>query len=195
MRFLTFLVASLAFLISGSTYAQSCYSQSLQSGALQTVYPQTQTFTTVHTVNVPTQVTVQHTVQSAVQPQVQQQVFAAPMVVPQCSQNLGAVYGSQLSTCGNASFGAPLGMSFQSYGNSFNSGLRVVNNGAYLNNSLLLNGATGGSGVSISARDRRGTAVQATGVNNVRVQRDFLGRIKGATADTSRRGLAGLLPF
>jgi hypothetical protein len=37
--------------------------------------------------------------------------------------------------------------------------------------------------------------VQATGVNNVRIQRGLLGRINGATADTSRRGLAGLLPF
>jgi hypothetical protein len=200
MRFLAFLVASLV-LVSVPARAQSCYSQSLQSGALQTVYPQTQTFSTVHTINVPTQVTVQHTVQSVVQqPVIQQQVFSAP-AVSQCSQQQVQSYAVPfsaplaVSSCGATSLGVPFATNYQSYGNSFNSGFRTVNHAAFSNNFGAFGSAVGGSGVSITAQDRRGTAVQANGINNVRIQRDFLGRIKGATADTSRRGLAGLLPF
>jgi hypothetical protein len=201
MRFLSFLAALtiLIFVSNTSTYAQGCYSGSV---GLTTVDPQT--FTTVHTVNVPTQVVVQHTVQAVVQqPQVQVQAYAAPV----CQQSFGAAYGA--SSCGNSAvFAAPFVQSygvarpnnFQSYGHvnsfqSFNSGF----NGGFRNfnsfnsgfNSGLLNG---GRGVSIIAQDRRGTQIQGVGTNNVKVSRGLFGNINGVSADR-RGGLGGLLPF
>jgi hypothetical protein len=197
MRILIAALASLVILSCGSTYAQSCYSQQFQ-GSLSTVYPQTQTFSTVHTVNVPVQVEVQHQVVSQV-------VAQAPLVVPQCNQSLGAVYGN--SSCGTGA--VRFGSNFQSYGHSFNggfnggfnNGFRGFNQVSHFNsgfNSGFVGGfgaVGGGGGVSISARDRNGTQVIANGANNVRINRGLLGRINGASADRQGGLLGGLLPF
>jgi hypothetical protein len=193
MRIFATFLAFLLFLFSGSTYAQSCYSGSFNQSSM-TVYPQT--FTTVHTVNVPVQVQVQHQVQTVVQ-QPLAVPYTAPLAVPQCQQSLGAVYGNSLPSCGSAALGVP----FQSYGvarlanvggygNSFNS-FQSFNSGfgGGFNNAVI-----GNRGVSIIAQDRKGTQVQAVGTNNVRINRGLLGRINGASADR-RGGLGGLLPF
>lgn len=56
-------------------------------------------------------------------------------------------------------------------------------------------GAIGGTGISVSARDRRGNQVIANGANSVRIRRGLLGRINGADADVNRGLLGRISPF
>jgi hypothetical protein len=185
MKILASIIALL--ILVPSTYAQGCYGGAYgqyQPVALATNFCTAQVAQTyVQTVQVPVTIAV------PVQTVVTQQVVAAPVCqavsLPLASYssvglaNYGAVGVSHYGAVG-------LGMGYGGIGfanrSAFVGGNRfAVNRGV----------SVAGQGVAISAQDRRGTQVVASGVNNVRIQRGLLGRINGATAD--RGGLLSRL--
>lgn len=198
MRYLALLLIFFAFPVVAN--AQDCY-----GGAYA---PQQQAFaaplatnycsgvqTTIHTV------TLQIPVQTVVQMPV-----AAPQVlaVPQCQSQVGVAYGGAYGgSAGFQTFGVPIQQfGFQgSYGVGLNQGFNQQFRGNF-NQGFNQNFGgqrfgvvNGGNGISVSARDRRGTQVVANGNNQVRIERDLLGRIKGARADSNKGLLGRISPF
>lgn len=168
----------------GSASGQSCYSQGYQSAVEPfALSASTQTYT----VQVPVTVTVAAAPVAVAAP--------APLAAPSpCAQSYG--YAAPLAVPFVASYGASCGVGL-SYGHSvgFSRGVGAAHYGFNSGFAGQRFGAIGGTGVSISARDRRGNQVVANGVNNVRVQRGLLGRINGATADANRGLLGRVSPF
>ncbi len=196
MKRLLFLAIGLLIgMIASPAFGQGCYGGSYQaqdnSFALAAA-PQT------YTVHVPVQVTVQA--------QPAQVAAPAPVAAPMCQQSVGfaapscamsyaapvavpfavAVPSYSVASCG-VGF-ARVGVASHGYRQSFG---QV----GFVGSQQFGAGLVGGQGVSISARDRRGTSVVANGVNNVRIQRGLLGRINGATADANRGLFGRISPF
>jgi F0F1-type ATP synthase membrane subunit c/vacuolar-type H+-ATPase subunit K len=180
----------LTFALSGPSYGQGCYGNSSLSGVAYQAAPQvsTQTFHIPVTVSVVTQpAVVEAAPQALAVPQCQAQAFALPQsyAVPSCNP-----VGLSLGTGINYSYGVGYG----------GVGLVGVNRG-FVNRGFVRGNfgqfgavSVGGVGnVAISAADRRGTQVQAVGVNNVRVNRGLLGRINSVQADGRPPGLLGRL--
>ncbi len=177
--------------------AQGCYGGSYQGsvGAPFGVESDTQ------------EITVPVTVRVAV-PRV---TVSAPMPVAAPQSSCGNVGYSQpvaapfVQSYGVASCAAPVGLSMayaQPVGVAFNHHVGYAHHSVGVSNYGVSRGfvggnfgAVGGTGVSITARDRRGTVVNATGATNVRIQRGLLGRINGANVDSNRGLLGRVRPF
>ncbi|HXI24960.1 MAG TPA: hypothetical protein VNG71_13940 [Pyrinomonadaceae bacterium] len=175
-------------LYASEVFGQSCYSQAYGQAQAEPFSLSAQT----QTVEVPVRVTV--TI-----PQVQ---VAAPAPVAveapaPCQQSFAA----PAPMCGAVGY-APVAVPFVQYhpvgipfATTYSGHFTRVSGARQHALYLRTMGAIAG-GSNIVARDRKGTAVNANFVNNVRIKRNFFGNIKEVTTDQPRGGLLSRLnPF
>ncbi len=170
----------------GSASAQSCYSQAYGAPAAEpfALSASTQSYT----VSVPVTVTVAAAPVAvaaplpvaAPAPCQQSYGYAAPVAVP-----------FAVAACPQVGFAYSHSVGFATRGVGVATHYGAVNQG-FVGQRF---GAVGGGGINITARDRRGTVINASGNNNVRIQRGLFGNIRGAFADSNRGVLGRISPF